>query len=259
MNKMIIYTITIKYIDQSILSRANLRIIMKTINIAIFGSSGAIGKALCFEYSKYENVNKIFAFSRTGEILNNKLVTSRKVDYANEESLKIEAQSLDCKLDVILITVGALDNPEKSIKDFSANKFIDMFNVNTIPTALIAKYFLPLLYRDRVTKFASLSARVGSIEDNQLGGWYSYRASKSALNMILKGLSIEQKRLNPESIIFGLHPGTVDSKLSQPFQKKNKEYFTPEFSAQKLREVIESKSIHDNGKIFAWDNKVIPY
>lgn len=232
---------------------------MKTINIAIFGSSGAIGKALCLEYSKYENVNKIFAFSRTGEILNNKLVTSRKVDYANEESLKIEAQSLDCKLDVILITVGALDNPEKSIKDFSANKFIDMFNVNTIPTALIAKYFLPLLHRDRVTKFASLSARVGSIEDNQLGGWYSYRASKSALNMILKGLSIEQKRLNPESIIFGLHPGTVNSKLSQPFQKKNKEYFTPEFSAQKLREVIESKSINDNGKIFAWDNKVIPY
>ena len=77
--------------------------------------------------------------------------------------------------------------------------------------------------------------------------------------MILKGLSIEQKRLNPESIIFGLHPGTVNSKLSQPFQKKNKEYFTPEFSAQKLREVIESKSINDNVKIFAWDNKVIPY
>jgi NAD(P)-dependent dehydrogenase (short-subunit alcohol dehydrogenase family) len=151
-----------------------------------------------------------------------------------------------------------LDNPEKSIKDLSADKFLDMFNVNTIPTALIAKYFLPLLHRDRVTKFASLSARVGSIEDNQLGGWYSYRASKSALNMILKGLSIEQQRLNPKSIIFGLHPGTVDTKLSRPFQKKNKEYFTPEFSAKKLREVIESKSITDNGKIFAWDNKVIP-
>ena len=74
---------------------------MKTINIAIFGSSGAIGTALCLEYSKYENINKIFAFSRTGENLNNKLITSKKVDYTNEESLEIEAQSLNCKLDII--------------------------------------------------------------------------------------------------------------------------------------------------------------
>ena len=134
-----------------------------------------------------------------------------------------------------------------------------MVNANTIPTALIAKYFLPLFYRDRTTKFASISARVGSIEDNHLGGWYSYRASKSALNMILKGLSIEQKRLNPNSIVFGLHPGTVDSKLSKPFQKKGKEYFSPEFSAKKLVGVIDNKTTDDDGKIFAWDNTVIPY
>ena len=124
---------------------------------------------------------------------------------------------------------------------------------------LIDKYFLPHLYRDRITKFASISARVGSIEDNQLGGWYSYRASKSALNMILKGLSIEQRRLNPDSVIFGLHPGTVDSKLSKPFQKIDKDYFTPEFSADKLVSVIDKRTIDDNGKIFDWDNKIIPY
>ena len=134
-----------------------------------------------------------------------------------------------------------------------------MFNANTIPTALIAKYFLPCLHRDKTTKFASISARVGSIEDNALGGWYSYRASKSALNMILKGLSIEQKRSNKNSIIFGLHPGTVDSKLSRPFQKKDKQYFSPEFSANKLIDVIDTKTTEDNGKIFAWDNTIIPY
>ena len=232
---------------------------MKPINIAIFGSSGAIGEAICIEYAKKENIENIFAFSRKGDTLNHKCIISKTVDYLNEDSLNKASLSIEVKLDVVIVAIGQLDNPEKSIRELSANKFIDMFNANTIPTPLIAKYFLPLLYRDRTTKFASLSARVGSIEDNHLGGWYSYRASKSALNMILKGLSIEQKRLNPNSIVFGLHPGTVDSKLSKPFQKKGKEYFTPEFSAKKLVKVIDGKTTDDDGKIFAWDDTIIPY
>ncbi|MDC0228024.1 SDR family NAD(P)-dependent oxidoreductase [Alphaproteobacteria bacterium] len=232
---------------------------MVSMNIAVFGSSGAIGEALCIKFSQSNNVNKMFAFSRNGDQLNNKTIISKQVDYLNEDSLFNTAQSLQCHLDIIIVAIGALKHPEKSIRDLSSAKFIDMFTANTIPTALIAKYFLPHLYRDRITKFASISARVGSIEDNHLGGWYSYRASKSALNMILKGLSIEQGRLNPDSIIFGLHPGTVDSKLSKPFQKKDKEYFTPEFSAEKLINVIDTKTIIDNGKIFDWDNKIIPY
>ena len=232
---------------------------MKPLNIAIFGSSGAIGKALCVEYANKENIENVFAFSRKGDTLNQNNINSHTVDYLDEESLKRTSLSINCKLDIVIIAIGQLDNPEKSIKEISAKKFIDMFKANTIPTALIAKYFLPLLYRDRTTKFASLSARVGSIEDNHLGGWYSYRASKSALNMILKGLSIEQKRLNPNSIVFGLHPGTVDSKLSKPFQKNGKEYFSPKFSAKKLVNVIDKKTTDDNGKIFAWDNAIIPY
>ena len=232
---------------------------MKPLNIAIFGSSGSIGKALCVEYANKENIENVFAFSRKGDKLNQKNINSHTVDYLDEESLKRTSLSINCKLDIVIIAIGQLDNPEKSIKELSAKKFIDMFKANTIPTALIAKYFLPLLYRDRTTKFASLSARVGSIEDNHLGGWYSYRASKSALNMILKGLSIEQKRLNPNSIVFGLHPGTVDSKLSKPFQKNGKEYFSPKFSAKKLVNVIDKKTTDDDGKIFAWDNAIIPY
>jgi len=232
---------------------------MKPLNIAIFGSSGSIGKALCVEYANKENIENVFAFSRKGDTLNQKNINSHTVDYLDEESLKRTSLSINCKLDIVIVAIGQLDNPEKSIKELSAKKFIDMFKANTIPTALIAKYFLPLLYRDRTTKFASLSARVGSIEDNHLGGWYSYRASKSALNMILKGLSIEQKRLNPNSIVFGLHPGTVDSKLSKPFQKNGKEYFSPKFSAKKLVNVIDKKTTDDNGKIFAWDNAIIPY
>jgi NAD(P)-dependent dehydrogenase (short-subunit alcohol dehydrogenase family) len=232
---------------------------MKPLNIAIFGSSGAIGQALCIQYANKENIENVFAFSRKEDNLNHKNITPKTVNYLDEDSLQKASLSIEVKLDVVIVAIGQLDNPEKSIRELSANKFIDMFNANTIPTALIAKYFLPLLYRDRTTKFASLSARVGSIEDNHLGGWYSYRASKSALNMILKGLSIEQKRLNPNSIVFGLHPGTVDSKLSKPFQKKGKEYFTPEFSAEKLVKVIDGKTTDDDGKIFAWDDTIIPY
>ena len=232
---------------------------MTNLNVAIFGCSGAIGKALCIEYINKPNIDNIIAYSRSGEEFDNNLIKSIKVDYCNEQSLAEAASSLQIKLDIIIVAIGALDNPEKSIRDLSAEKFLDMFNANTIPTALIAKYFLPCLYRDRITKFASISARVGSIQDNELGGWYSYRASKSALNMILKGLSIEQQRSNHDSIIFGLHPGTVDSKLSRPFQKKNKEYFSPEFSAKKLLNVIDTKTVDDNGKIFAWDNTIIPY
>ena len=232
---------------------------MTNLNVAIFGCSGAIGKALCIEYINKPNIDNIIAYSRSGEEFENNLIKSIKVDYCNEQSLAEAASSLQIKLDIIIVAIGALDNPEKSIRDLSAEKFLDMFNANTIPTALIAKYFLPCLYRDRITKFASISARVGSIQDNELGGWYSYRASKSALNMILKGLSIEQQRSNHNSIIFGLHPGTVNSKLSRPFQKKNKEYFSPEFSAKKLLNVIDTKTVDDNGKIFAWDNTIIPY
>ena len=232
---------------------------MSNLNVAIFGCSGAIGKALCIEYINKPNIDNIIAYSRSGEEFENNQIKSIKVDYCNEQSLAEAASSLQIKLDIIIVAIGALDNPEKSIRDLSTKKFLDMFNANTIPTALIAKYYLPCLYRDRITKFASISARVGSIQDNELGGWYSYRASKSALNMILKGLSIEQQRLNHDSIIFGLHPGTVDSKLSRPFQKKNKEYFSPEFSAKKLVNVIDAKTVDDNGKIFAWDNTIIPY
>ena len=232
---------------------------MTNLNVAIFGCSGAIGKALCIEYINKPDIDNVIAYSRSGEEFENNLIKSIKVDYCNEQSLAEAASSLQIKLDIIIVAIGALDNPEKSIRDLSADKFLDMFNANTIPTALIAKYYLPCLYRDRITKFASISARVGSIQDNELGGWYSYRASKSALNMILKGLSIEQQRSNHDSIIFGLHPGTVDSKLSRPFQKKNKEYFSPEFSAKKLVNVIDTKTVDDNGKIFAWDNTIIPY
>ena len=109
--------------------------------------------------------------------------------------------------------------------------------------------------------FAALSARVGSIADNRLGGWVSYRASKAALNMVLKTLSIEHARRWPESVIVGLHPGTVDSALSRPFNKRVEagKLFTPERAARQLLDVINVLAPADTGYTYAWDGKRIPF
>ncbi len=173
-------------------------------NIAVLGSSGAIGGAFVRILSdKYQNAN-IYAFSRT---------VGYHIDYTDEDSLS-EAANLASShgpLDLVIVATGVLHNneimPEKSIKELSAEKFNYIFQANTIVPALIAKHFLPKLNKDNVSIFAALSARVGSISDNQLGGWYAYRASKAALNMIIKNAAIEMSRMNKKAIILGLHPG----------------------------------------------------
>jgi len=136
-----------------------------------------------------------------------------------------------------------------------------VLRINTVGPSLVAKHFLPLLQKDSKSVFACLSARVGSIEDNRLGGWYAYRASKAALNMILKTLSIELARSNPNAICVGLHPGTVDTALSMPFQGNVKpdKLFTPGKSASALLSVVNRLRQTDTGKCFAWNGEVIPY
>jgi NAD(P)-dependent dehydrogenase (short-subunit alcohol dehydrogenase family) len=115
--------------------------------------------------------------------------------------------------------------------------------------------------KDDKSVFACLSARVGSISDNGLGGWYAYRASKAALNMVLKNLSIEAQRRYKQMIILGLHPGTVNSSLSEPFQGNvsKEKLFTPLYSAEKLLSVIENATIKNSGDIIAWDGQRIKY
>lgn len=230
---------------------------MDQLKIAIFGSSGAIGSALCRKYIQKENVEKVYCFSRKKTDINHEKAHCFILDYLDEENLSTLSSEINFSFDIILISIGALLNPEKSIKDLNIEKFNNMISANTLPTLLIGKYFLPKLNKNRISKFASLSARVGSISDNFLGGWYSYRASKSALNMIIKNFSIEINRTNKNSIIFGLHPGTVTSKLSDPFKNKNRNYFSPKTSADYLYNVIDTKTKNDNGKIFDWNNQEI--
>jgi NAD(P)-dependent dehydrogenase (short-subunit alcohol dehydrogenase family) len=225
-------------------------------NIAILGASGAIGSAFTKRLSeKYPNAS-LFAFSRNSQ---------HSIDYSCEESL-VEAAEFAAKkkpIDLVIAANGILHDeglmPEKSLRDLSAKKFQRIFEANTITPALIAKYFLPKLNRAQPSIFAALSARVGSISDNQLGGWYAYRASKAALNMIIKNAAIEVGRRNKQAIVVGLHPGTVDSNLSKPFQGNvaDGKLFTPEYSAKKLLEVLENLSPKQTGKCFAWDGQEV--
>ncbi len=225
-------------------------------NIAILGASGAIGSAFTkLLYEKYPNAS-LFAFYRNG---------AHSIDYSSEYSLAEAAEiaTKEKSLDLVIVANGILHDeqlmPEKSLRDLSAEKFHRIFEVNTITPALIAKHFLPKLNKEQPSIFAALSARVGSISDNQLGGWHAYRASKAALNMIIKNAAIEVGRRNKQAIIVGLHPGTVDSDLSKPFQGNvaDGKLFTPEYSVEKLLEVLKNLSPEQTGKCFAWDGKEI--
>ncbi len=133
------------------------------------------------------------------------------------------------------------------------------FEINTIGPALIAKHVLPLLPRDRRAVFAVLSARVGSISDNRLGGWYSYRASKAALNQIIRCLAIELAPKRPQAICVGLHPGTVDTALSKPFQGNvaDTRLFTTDQSAAHLLNVIAALTPAQSGRVFDWAGQEI--
>lgn len=240
-----------------------------TKNIAIIGASGAIGNAFLHKISSLYPEANISAFSRQISKIEPKdklkTVNYYDINYQDENSLEQAAKiaANGSSLDLVIIAIGTLHDedimPEKALKELSAKKFHHLFEINTITPALLAKYFLPKLNRNNQAIFAALSARVGSISDNQMGGWYAYRASKAALNMIIKNAAIETARRNKEAIIIGLHPGTVNSALSRPFQSNVPagKLFTPEFAATKLLEVLNDLRPADSGKCFAWDGKEV--
>lgn len=236
-------------------------------HIAVIGSSGAIGSAFVRQLALAHPNGVIHAFSREPTQYVQENIRGYRIDYTDEASI---AEAASCAaqqgpLDLVLVASGILhDNgmmPEKSLRDLSAEKFHHLFAVNTVLPALIAKHFLPKLAKNRRVVFAALSARVGSITDNQLGGWYAYRTSKAALNMIIKTASIEMARRNKQAIIVSLHPGTVDSGLSKPFQANVPEgkLFTPDYSAGKLLAVVDKLTTEDSGKHFAWDGQPITF
>ena len=138
---------------------------------------------------------------------------------------------------------------------------MESFYINTVLPALIAKHVMVKIPRNERAIFCALSARIGSISDNRFGGWYSYRAGKSALNQIIKCLSIEVRRTHSQTVCIGLHPGTVNTKLSLPFQKSmapNHKLFSPAESANHLLTVMDHVKLENSGAVYAWDGTIIP-
>lgn len=234
-------------------------------NIAIIGSSGALGSEFTRQLSMLHPNATIHAFSRHGAKAFATNVLHHLIDYSDEESIAAAASiaSKETAIDMVVVATGILHDgdirPEKSLRELSAKKFHHLFEANTILPALIAKHFIPGLNQENRSIFAVMTARVGSISDNHLGGWYAYRASKAALNMIIKNTAIEIGRRNKQAIIVGLHPGTVDSSLSKPFQVNipDGKLFTPDFSVKKLLEVLEKLIPEHTGQCFDWDGKEI--
>lgn len=221
--------------------------------LLLFGSNGGIGSALMSHFEQQ-------GFEVTG-------ASRSDCDITCEKSVSIYVETLlgQAPFDVVFVATGVLSSesvsPEKNIKQLNQKQMNDVFEINAFAPILLLKACLKLLDKNNDAVFAALSARVGSISDNRLGGWYSYRASKAALNMLLKTASIELSRSHPKLIIAGLHPGTVNTKLSEKFQSRvaPEKLFAPEFAAQKLYEVIKNLSAEDSGYCFAWDGQKIDF
>jgi len=232
---------------------------------AIFGASGGIGAALVNALMTDNRCALLHAGARS----NVAAVTSRLQPFAfdleDEQSIAYAASRITAGegVDVVIVATGRLHAPsllpEKTTRALEAAALHQAFAINTIGPALIAKHVLPHLPRNRRAVFAVLSARVGSISDNQLGGWHSYRASKAALNMLVRTFAIELARTHPQAVCVALHPGTVDTPLSQPFQSgvAREKLFTPAYSAGQLLDVLDALLPAQTGRVFAWNGEEI--
>ncbi|WP_174279580.1 SDR family NAD(P)-dependent oxidoreductase [Sphingomonas bacterium] len=216
----------------------------------VIGASGGIGAALVTALRAAGLPVAAFARSFAG---------AARLDLSDEASIAAAAASLPAPPTLVIVATGLLDQPEKNMAQLDPARLARAFAVNAIGPALVAKHFLPRCPRDRPTVFAALSARVGSIGDNRLGGWHGYRASKAALNQLIRTLGIEQARRNPRAVVAALHPGTVDTGLSRPFQANvpADRLFTPDQSAAHLLAVIARLTPADSGRLFAWDGAEI--
>jgi NAD(P)-dependent dehydrogenase (short-subunit alcohol dehydrogenase family) len=232
---------------------------------AVFGASGGLGAALVGQLAARDDVEVVFAGSRRGAVPQATKIMPFRFD-AMDDGLPETVAALGAPLDMVLIATGRLtradgSGPEKALRQLGAGALAEQFADNAIVPAMIARAVQPLLPRDRRCVLAALSARVGSIGDNRLGGWHAYRASKAALNMLIRTIAIEWARSHPRAVVAALHPGTVATALSAPFQRgvAPDRLFTPDISAAALLRVIDGLTPADSGGFFAWDGAPIPF
>ncbi|WP_411819943.1 SDR family NAD(P)-dependent oxidoreductase [Hyphococcus formosus] len=219
----------------------------------VIGGSGGIGSAVADVLRK--NIADVHVISRR----------EHGLDIRDERSIRDIAAILDnrgLRFNLIFVATGALEvcgtPPEKSFSVIKADAMAEAFAVNAIGPALLIKHFSALLAKDERAVFAFLSARVGSIEDNRLGGWMSYRASKAALNQLVKCASVEIKRSHPNAIITALHPGTIETPLTKKYAR-GRYTSTPHEGAEKMLSVLDKLTAEDTGTFLDYNGEEIPW
>lgn len=234
----------------------------------VIGSGGGIGAALVDRLVASGRFNRIYAGNRRPHSCHHPNVTRLTIDILDDATLAGAGRQIarDGALDLVIVATGLLHRgtdirPEKSLRQLDASVMAEVFAVNSIGPALVAKHILPLLARRQRAVAIFLSARVGSIADNRLGGWHSYRASKAALNALVRYFAIELARNSPDAMVAALHPGTVDTPLSEPFQARiaGSSLFSADHSAASILAVIDQLAPTDSGGFFGWDGRPIPF
>ena len=235
-------------VDLSSLPRAGVAI--------VFGASGGIGNALIAALKSTDRFQHVAGFSRK---------SSPPIDLLEEASLE-RATTLAAELGDLRLVIDATgflhddrQGPEKTWRQLDADNLARSFALNAIGPALMMKHVLPRFPRSGKAVFATLSARVGSISDNQLGGWYAYRASKAALNQFVRTAAVELARRSPEAVCVALHPGTVATTLSAPFTPTGYNAHTPTEAAQYMLTVVNKLSAEANGGFFDWRGEPVPW
>lgn len=240
------------------------------LHILVVGGSGGIGfavvKHLLSELSRFDflDVHVDATFHSQQPELENSRLNWHKVDATKEADIKRLSSEFE-QLDWLINCVGMLHTPdlgpEKNLASIDPEFFLKNISVNTLPSLLLAKYFTPVLKTSDNPKFAVVSAKVGSISDNRLGGWYSYRSSKAALNMFIKTMSIEWQRTIKKGTVLALHPGTTDTALSKPFQTNVPEgkLFESSYVAHQLVDIIRNATPDKSGHFYAYDGEQLSW
>ena len=246
-------------------------------NALVVGASQGIGLGFVKQILANQAIAKIFATYRHPEFATELLTLAQKhsdrlqcfaVDITKEEDIAESVKQISTEVKQLhwaINCVGILHEdklqPEKSLRQIDPDHLMRYFQVNSIGGVLLAKHLMPLFRHQENSIFASISAKIGSIGDNRLGGWYGYRASKAALNMFMRTTAIEYSRRCPKTIVVTLHPGTTDTNLSLPFQKNvpPEKLFSVERTVNQLLAVIDSLDIKDSGNFFSWDGSPLPW
>lgn len=232
----------------------------------IVGSHSAIAQAMILRWLPHYDVVTLSrqtqaVLGAVGSRSHRHYVTDYSVEALSEIAQHLKGEDVQR----VFCCVGTLHDaqvfPEKKLTQLDAESLHHYFEVNTVIPAMVLKAFVPIMARNQTGVLAFLSAQIGSITDNRLGGWYGYRASKAALNMLIKTASIELSRTHKQMAVVAMHPGTTESPLSQPFQSRisAERLYTPAQTAERLDHILQRLTPQDSGQLYHWDGSVLPW